>query len=406
MLIVRLEMGEKRYMKASIIVTVYNCEKYIERCLQSIKRQSYKCIEVIIVDDGSEDLSAQFCETFAKENDNVKFIHKENGGTISARRMGLMLATGDVVCFIDGDDWIANEFCMQLIHPFLDDPSISMVSSGLCYEYIENPGKNFVLYDGVESGLYDKERIEERLLPNFIYDIDNDKSAITSSICCKMLKKGIALDAMKDMDERLTIGEDGAYVLAVLLKSEKVYVLHEALYFYEQHMGSQNYTFNVGSYQQLRLLQLCMEKIVLHARNEQAIKQQIAFYIKGYLICIQKDVFGIDDDGRIYSFPDDEIKWNSRIVICGAGRVGRQYVKYVKKSEKYQLAGWIDINNNNAWEKVDEPCEIGEIIKLEYDYIVVAFNDDRLLKQVKTDIMSRGVVEAKIICKKPISYRI
>lgn len=90
----------------SVIVPVYNVEKYLDCCIQSIMNQTYQNLEIILVDDGSKDKSAAMCDTYAKTDQRIKVIHKKNGGISSARNEGLNRATGDFVAFVDSDDYI------------------------------------------------------------------------------------------------------------------------------------------------------------------------------------------------------------------------------------------------------------------------------------------------------------
>lgn len=90
----------------SIIVPVYNMEQYLERCMNSIEKQTYKNLEIILVDDGSFDKSPQMCDDYAKKDSRIKVVHKENGGLSDARNAGLAVATGAYIGFVDSDDWI------------------------------------------------------------------------------------------------------------------------------------------------------------------------------------------------------------------------------------------------------------------------------------------------------------
>lgn len=93
----------------SIIVPVYNVEKYLERCIESIVNQTYKDIEIILVDDGSPDNCPVICDRYAEKDNRIKVIHKQNGGLINARKSGLEIAQGDYIGFVDSDDWIEPE---------------------------------------------------------------------------------------------------------------------------------------------------------------------------------------------------------------------------------------------------------------------------------------------------------
>lgn len=93
-------------MKVSVIVPVYNVEKYLKRCLDSIINQTYKNIEIILVNDGSKDNSRNICEEYEKKYENISLINQENGGLSAARNTGLKYVKGEAVTFVDSDDWL------------------------------------------------------------------------------------------------------------------------------------------------------------------------------------------------------------------------------------------------------------------------------------------------------------
>ena len=102
--------------KISIIIPVYNVEKYLEKCLQSIEKQIFDDYEVILVDDGSPDISEKIIDELAKKDNRIVCVHKENGGVSSARNAGLKIATGEYVIFIDGDDWVEPNYVSYLLN--------------------------------------------------------------------------------------------------------------------------------------------------------------------------------------------------------------------------------------------------------------------------------------------------
>ncbi|HJA50079.1 MAG TPA: glycosyltransferase, partial [Candidatus Fusicatenibacter intestinipullorum] len=93
-------------VKISVIIPVYNVEKYLKRCLDSVINQTYKNLEIILIDDGSTDNSGKICDEYAQKDERIIVIHKENGGVSSARNKGLDICIGDYISFIDSDDWI------------------------------------------------------------------------------------------------------------------------------------------------------------------------------------------------------------------------------------------------------------------------------------------------------------
>ena len=98
-------------VKISVIVPVYNVEKYLEKCVESILNQSLKDIEIILVDDGSPDNCPQICDEYATKDSRVKVCHKQNGGLSSARNEGLKHVSGEYYMFVDSDDWLDSETC-------------------------------------------------------------------------------------------------------------------------------------------------------------------------------------------------------------------------------------------------------------------------------------------------------
>lgn len=94
----------------SIIVPVYNIEKYLQRCIESILAQKFVDFELLLIDDGSKDKSGDICDNFALKDKRIKVFHKENGGVSSARNLGIAKAQGEWITFIDSDDWVSEDY--------------------------------------------------------------------------------------------------------------------------------------------------------------------------------------------------------------------------------------------------------------------------------------------------------
>ncbi|MBQ8322887.1 MAG: glycosyltransferase [Clostridia bacterium] len=126
--------------KISVIVPVYNTEKYLRRCVDSILKQTYSDLEIILVDDGSTDSSGKICDEYALKDERIKVIHKPNGGLSSARNAGLDAATGDYIGFVDSDDHIASDMYMQLIQNIGEEKGNI---SNIMYVREDEEGKTF-----------------------------------------------------------------------------------------------------------------------------------------------------------------------------------------------------------------------------------------------------------------------
>ncbi len=107
--------------KISVIIPVYGVEKYLDRCVESVVNQTYKDLEIILVDDGSPDNCPQMCDEWASRDARIRAVHRKNGGQSCARNTGLSVATGDYIAFVDSDDWIANdtyEYCIKILDKY------------------------------------------------------------------------------------------------------------------------------------------------------------------------------------------------------------------------------------------------------------------------------------------------
>lgn len=168
--------------KVSVIVPVYKVEKYLAHCIESLIEQSFKEIELILVDDGSPDNSGNICEEYAKIDERIKVIHKENGGLADARNAGIKVATSDLLLFIDSDDWCELNMIEQLYKRYVETEA-DIITFGYVIDYINN---DFSLKKSLDSNLFFKGKEAVR---KAIYMLDEKE--MFNSVCNKMYKKEI-----------------------------------------------------------------------------------------------------------------------------------------------------------------------------------------------------------------------
>lgn len=124
-------------VQISFVVPIYNMEKYLTRCVESILNQTYKNFELILVDDGSTDRSNIICDELQKQDDRVTVIHKKNGGLSSARNAGIHMATGDYICFVDSDDWIEDSLLEEALLVLEEDDDVFVYGHRMVSKYGE-----------------------------------------------------------------------------------------------------------------------------------------------------------------------------------------------------------------------------------------------------------------------------
>lgn len=205
----------------SIIVPVYNAEEFIEKCIVSLKRQTYKDISIILVDDGSSDGSGDICDRLSKEDSRIKVIHKENGGVSSARNVGLDAIEGEYITFVDADDYVSENYISSLYNGIKKDDADFYVGS---YKEI---GLTSEKQHIAESGTYCP-------ADGVSYAKAISRADIMNTIVPKMFKTKLIADLRFDTD--IKYAEDTFFVFSYLSRCDKISFGAEAEYFYNKKM--------------------------------------------------------------------------------------------------------------------------------------------------------------------------
>lgn len=263
--------------KVSIIIPTYNVELYIEKCLNSLIRQTYKNIEIILVDDGSTDQSGKICDEYSKKDSRIKVIHKKNGGVSSARNMGLDVALGDFYCFVDPDDYVDNSFVEEMINNQTGEDSFT-----LCCFYRIEEGQIVNDVSDICNYTLSKQEYLKRL---FLED------QLGGGVCWnKLFPKGLVDDTR--FDTKISVGEDLKFVYEVTKKVTTVNVVTKKLYYSVLRDGSLSKTYKEKNL--LKEKELC-EKIMKDVIKNY--KELMDYAVKRYLVSLSYLL--------IYSNPDN-----------------------------------------------------------------------------------------------------
>lgn len=213
--------------KVSIVVPVYNVEKYMKRCLDSILAQTYTNLEIILVDDGSTDSSGEICDTYAEKDNRVVVIHKDNGGLSDARNVGIEKATGEYIAFIDSDDYIDLSMVQVMVEK-LEATSSDIV---LCnYEYVDEDGRLIDESNG-ETRVISEELTSEQALDRLC----KANSTYYTIACNKIYKKEI-FDKVRFRKGKLH--EDEFIVHEIYARMNKMVCIEDGFYKYVQRNSS------------------------------------------------------------------------------------------------------------------------------------------------------------------------
>ncbi len=215
-------------MKFSIILPIYNVEKYLRPCIDSILSQTFNDYEIILVDDGAKDSSPQICDEYATIDNRIKVIHKTNGGQADARNAGLEIASGDYICYVDSDDYLANDNALQLLaNKTKDNPDI------IHYKF-----KEWFESDGhVADCKFDyKVPTEGHSIAEIYCDLI-DKDAYYNSAWSKIIRRNLLIDNNIRFEKGI-LGEDNEWYYHVVMVAKSLILVDEPLYVYRRRQGS------------------------------------------------------------------------------------------------------------------------------------------------------------------------
>ena len=218
----------------SIIIPVYNAEKYLEQCLNSIKNQTYKNFEVIIVNDGSKDSSEVICKRFSEDDSRFRYFTKSNGGVSSARNFGLDNTNGHYITFIDGDDWVEHNHLEILMDAIIKNNCEIAISSYM--EFIENRAEFLInIYTNQGKHLLNFGKMNrEKFLTNLpkLLSINNSFSCAVSKLFHSRLVENIRFDT------NIIYAEDLDFYFKLYLKANDFVFVNAETYIYRQHDNS------------------------------------------------------------------------------------------------------------------------------------------------------------------------
>lgn len=215
-------------MKISVIVPVYNAAQYLKECLNSIITQDYDDLEIILINDGSTDNSGSICDNYAQIDNRIIVIHQKNQGVASARNNALNISSGELISFIDADDWINQGMYSFIIDNYTENIDVILLS----YPNFKTANSDIKIYS--------KEKINNNLIPQFIGSkkISLGKMAVVWSIC---VRKRIIQNILF---QNITMTEDKIFFIEVLLKANTLLNIPHKFYNYRINPNSITRSYN------------------------------------------------------------------------------------------------------------------------------------------------------------------
>ena len=241
-------------MKFSILVPVYNVEKYLAACIDSLLDQTYPDLEIILVDDGSTDASGCICDDYKKQYpDKVHVLHQKNQGQLLARENAMRLAAGDVLLFVDSDDCLRRDALELLNRAFREKGCDLVLFNASTVPDFEKSYRKYPFFDGQIFSGPSKKQIYEQLVSTS--DLNN--------LCLKAVGREIAANGTSLGDYAFVKnGEDLLVSMQLLTDAKKILFLDQNLYYYRQRSGSVVHTFNPNRAVSIRTVHVRMEQYI------------------------------------------------------------------------------------------------------------------------------------------------
>lgn len=387
----------------SIIVPIYRVEKYLRQCLDSILNQTYKNLDIILVDDGSPDMCGMICDEYAKRDSRIRVIHKENGGLVSARKAGLRIAQGEWVAYVDSDDWIdANmyELMWENVEKYQADIVVTAHQ-----EYFE--GNKDIRKNYISSGVYREPELTKSVFKQMLYVGEIGKWGLSPACWDKLLKKEVVERYQYEVDDRIWDGEDHAFIYSVILEAKCIVVLEEAPYHHRIRGDSVAVGYDARCFERFSyLFNDLKDQFMSSPYWKEALEKQFPFQMRWFLLKHINIELGIPDYDEYkmvesYVFPFSQIDKNSEIIIYGAGKVGMVYYRQMLTTRYCKVCAWVAKNY--------ESCAYSQLVKapqticnISYDKILIAALKENVAASIKNDLLNMGVPEDKIIWFSPV----
>ncbi len=389
----------------AIIVPIYNAERYLEICIQSILNQTYKNLEIILVDDGSTDKSFSICKIFSKKDKRIKLFHKENGGPLSAKKVALEAAKAEYIMFVDADDWIKPEMCEKLYTTMIKE-NVDLVTSGIIRYFSENN----CIYDTdiLKEGKYFGKDYHELIVAHMLCDGVFPRRGVDASLAVKMFKRRILLPVLNKADKEYgyLYAEDTAVLYPYMLQAVSVYISKDCYYFHRQYEDGHNYYEDTDFEHKVRKLYFYLQNIFEKNSAHEILMKQLDYFVYGLFMAkcevSASKIVRRSPKLQQYLFPFHRVESGSRIILYGAGAVGQSFYAQLKKTAYCREIIWQDKQYQKyQMEKLPVDCVN---MKMKADKCVIAVQDEETAYEIRKQLIRQGMEEEKIVWENPLLH--
>ena len=372
----------------SVVVPTYNAETTLAKCIKSLLEQTDSANEIIIVDDGSTDETKRISDEFAEKYSFIKVIHQLNSGRTYARKVGVEIAKGKYIAFVDSDDWVEETY-IQILQETIGDADMAA-----CGNYADYPDISAMETNRLNDGVYDYPegiRIIKKSLFKSGYPF---RFGLLPYVWNKLYKKEILMRVLDSVDKNVYEGEDVLLNCLYIMECKKISINNVQIYHYMINKDALFRKRKDSYYDNVSRIYSCLYNLFILDECGKSLLRQLDDYMRFMIWTSDKDGFGIYE--RVF-FPFKDVPVNSDLIIYGAGTVGRIIYHQINVTEYCNIISWVDkkcVGENVDGFLIDNPDSIEQH---DYDIIVLAILNPELRLSAEEWLKKTGIPESKIV---------
>lgn len=385
----------------SIIVPVYKTEKYLPECIESIINQTYKNLEIILVNDGSPDKCGEICDMYAKKDNRIIVIHQENKGLVEARKTGIIASNGNLIGFVDSDDFIEPDM-YEHMYDMMTTYDVELVQIEVVLEYDKY---SRIAPSGIKGKYTNNNKDVNCSYKNMYAQFSDSKQKINGSLCRKLFKKSTLEEFQLHLPSDIILGEDAAVSYSCIPFLKSIYISDKVCYHYRQHISPTKANRDISQFKGVDMFyKYVTENFKKHHDKDLLLKEFDDIYIQIVADLNERLFLPESLNARLikYNFNTKHLKNAQNILIYGVGKVGKSYIGQFHNFKEINIAGIIDKHEYGTSMGPYEVIPPEEIKNIDYDLLIIAVKGKGFSESIKEELLSiYDIDEDKIIWHEP-----
>ena len=397
-----VEQNEDKLL--SVVIPVYNMEKYIERCLLSVLNQTYKNLEIIVVDDGSTDSSAVICSKILKDDitGRIRFIQNDHAGVVTTRNTGIKCAAGEFITFVDADDYLDADYLEKLMAQIGDCDIICSGYTNIFNDKIipdavmdRGQGRKEIISGGIRAGVYEGlvyMKTLWRYMLNWSFPLKLKKF-----LWGNIYKTDILQRVCDGVDSHIFWCEDAVLFYLYMINCQKVKIIDEYGYCHDIRDSELRYPWEKLMFNNEAAYESCKNAFQEHPQKALLMESLGDFHLFLTQRALKQRLSQRSGGSNFYYPYFGRLK-GKRVILYGAGNVGKCYYRHITEDADCVFVAWVDKNADKL--RKTELLPVGGVECLQkyvYDIVILAVYDENIYKSVREELILQGVPENKIV---------